>query len=320
MKTTPSTSQDTAHAKVRFLLLGGALVLAAGVCNCASAATQYVDHFGAGNWYSWDTRNTSGAQLVGTNDTNPAGSAYFGKSASTADDTAIEKQIIFMSEGQTINGGSGNNTLPASPAGSLGGLGYVRLDGTSSNSGKSDISYVDNGGIAGGGALLNSSFGLSYRYYIQPDTTFRTLGLNVSVKGTDLKQYTFSYTDPGAMTGWNTTSVDNSIGLFTLYINGVGQAEAGAAKTLADWDADPTYGSSIFGTGSEVFRLGFNIGSGQKAAVQYLDWMQTNLLNGGDTIDFVDKAPTVPDAGSTVILLASALTGLGAFKLRFKRS
>src|ERR1700759_4356155 len=91
-------------------------------------ATELVNGFGVDGWYSWDTRDTSGATLNGTNDTSSAmNSTLLGRSVgspSTANDTAIQQQVILMGEGQTVNdnGDAAGNPPPASPAGSLGGL------------------------------------------------------------------------------------------------------------------------------------------------------------------------------------------------------
>jgi len=264
---------------VSVALLAGFIVLI--VATPLASAAEVVNGFGVGGWYSWDTRSTTGAQLVGTNDTSPA----WPGTHTTADDAAIQQQIIFMGEGQTVNDAAGG-TPPASPAGSLNGLGYVRLDGTNSNSGKSDISYVSTSGIAPSSALTAPSFELAYRYYIQPNPTFRTLGLNISLTNASQSNlFTFAYVDPAAVAGWNLSSVSVSSGLFSLFANG-SSAESGATKTLADWANDPTYGSQIFNANEEIFRIGFNLGSSQRNNLQYLDWTQTNLLNNGDLIDF----------------------------------
>src|ERR1022692_3657677 len=168
----PSKLQPVSLASNLSISLLAATIALLGITSSSSAATQVVNGFGVGGWYSWDTRNISGTQLVGTNDTSPAWPGPH----TTADDTAIGQQIIFMGEGQTVNDSAGG-TPPASPTGSLNGLGDVRLDGTGSNSGKSDLSYVSTTGIAAATALTDAGFGLSYRYYIQPHTAFRTLGL-----------------------------------------------------------------------------------------------------------------------------------------------
>lgn len=293
-------------SRLALSLIGGIVFLFSGILS-ASATTLVVNGFGANGWYSWDTRNTSGTQLVGTNNTSPA----WPGTHTAADDAIIQQQINFMGEGQTLNDAAGG-TPPASPTGSLNGLGYVRLDGTSSNSGKSDLSYINTNGIASATSLTNASFSLIYRYYIQPNPTFRTLGLNISLtNAAQSNLYTFAYVQPGAVAGWDTASVSASSGLFTLFANG-SSAEGGAAKTLADWATDATFGTAIFGGSEEIFRVGFNIGSGQKSGLEYLDWMQTNLLNGGDVIDF----QAVSDSGTTVALLGLGLMGIAGFSLR----
>jgi hypothetical protein len=306
--------------RIGFLILVGLTVLSFR----ARAATELVDSFGVDGWYSWDTRNTSGTALNGTNDTSPSiNSTLLGRSvgsASTGDDAAIGQQVIFMDEGQTVNdnGDAAGNPPPASPLGSTGSLGYVRLDGTGSNSGKSDLSYVNTSGIAPGSALTDPSFGLSYRYYIQPQPTFRTLGLNIALtNNAQSNLYIFAYVDPAAVTGWNTSSVSASSGQFTLFANG-SSADGGASMTLAQWSTDPTFGPQIFGGTENVFRVGFNVGSGQRDNLQYLDSMQTNLLNGGDLIDFVGPS-AVPEASTWMSgMLAAGTIGVFTFRRRRK--
>jgi hypothetical protein len=304
-----------------FQIALASLVLALGYNVSANAATEVVAGFGQNGWYSWDTRNTSGTTLNGTNDTSPdINSTLLGRSvgsASTANDTAIGANIIFMDEGIVANdnGDAAGNPPPASPLGSLNGLGYVRLDGTGSNSGKSDISYVDANGFASASALLNPNFNVTYRYYIQPQNTFRTLGLNIAL--TDAAKdnlYIFAYSDPAAANGWNTSAADNSTSLFTLFANG-SSAAGGTAKTLSDWAADSTFGPQIFAGTESVFRLGFNLGSGQRDNLQYLDWMSTSLLNNGDLIDF-QVLQAVPEPATW---LAALLAAGGVLGMRFRR-
>lgn len=297
---------------VRSRIGGTAAILCA--FTLPASAVQLVGDFGDGGWYSWDTRNTSGTTLNGTNDTSPAitptllGRAVGG--SSTANDTAIQQQVIFMDEGQNINdvGDAAGNPPGPGPLGSLGGLGYVRLDGTGSNSGKSDISYVNTSGIASASALTSPTFGLSYRYYINKQPTFRTLGLNIALtNNTQSNLYIFAYVQPNSETnpgnlspgpdGWNTASVSATSGLFTLFANGTAVS---GSQTLSDWANDPTYGSQIFGGSESIFRIGFNLGSGQRDNLQYLDWMQTNLLNGGDLIDFVGPS-AVPETSTWIM-------------------
>ena len=304
--------------KIPTAIIGSAFLFVLFGISSLSAATEVVNNFGQGNWYSWDTRNSSGTNLVGTNDTSPAWPNW-ASTNSTADDAAIQNQIKFMGEGQVVgDAGDVGNPPAASPIGSLNGLGYVRLDGTGQNQGKSDLSYVNPAGIAAASALLDPNFGVSYRYYIDPETTFRTLGLNISLtNNTQSNLYTFAYVDPNAMGGvWNTSMVAANSGLFSLFANG-SSAEGGATKTLTAWSTDPTYGAAIFGGSETVFRMGFNLGSFQRNNLQYLDWMQTNLLNGGDTIDF--QAVPEPSTWAAAALAAIGVAGSCYRRLALKR-
>ena len=304
-----------------FQIAVASLVVVASYNFSANAATEAITGFGQNGWYSWDTRNTSGTTLNGTNDTSPdMNSTLLGRavgSPSTANDTAIGTNIIFMDEGTVANdnGDAAGNPPPASPLGSLNGLGYVRLDGTGSNSGKSDISYVNANGFASSSALLDPNFNVTYRYYIQPQNTFRTLGMNIAL--TDAAKdnlYIFAYVDPAAANGWNTSAANNSTSLFTLFANGT-NVGPGTAKTLSDWATDPTYGTQIFGGNESVFRLGFNVGSGQKDNLQYLDWTSTSLLNNGDLIDF-QVVQAVPEPATW---FAAVLAAGGVLGMRFRR-
>jgi len=272
----------------------------------ALAATVVVNGFGAGGWKSWDTRDTTGTKQLGLVRTHAAFIAatppYVGSAAA---DTQIGKQIIFMGEGETTLDAAGATPDP-SPGGSLGGLGYVRLDGTSANAGKSDISFVDMGGIASASDLLLPSFFASYRYYTDSNTTSRTPGLNLELLGTNASNYVLaSVQTPYTADAWNTASVDRSTGLFSVY--GPGAAGGAVTKTLVDWNADATWGPILFGTGATIYRYGFNIGSYQRNALIYMDWTATNLLNAGDTIDF----RAIPEPSSALLLL-TGLLGLGS--------
>lgn len=271
----------------------------------ALAATVVVNGFGAGGWKSWDTRNTSGAKQLGLVRTHAAfiavTSPYVG---SAADDTQIGKQIVFMGEGETTLDAAGATPDP-SPTGSLGGLGYVRLDGTSANSGKSDISFVNTSGIAPASDLLSASFFATYRYYTDSNTTSRTPGLNIELMGTNSSSYVLAFVQgPYTTDAWNTATADNSASPFAVY--GPGAPGGAVTHTLADWNADATWGPILFGTGATIYRYGFNIGSYQRNALIYMDWTKTNLLNGGDTIDF----QAIPEPSSALLVLAGLL-GLG---------
>jgi hypothetical protein len=260
----------------------------------AQAAVQIVNDFGANGWYSWDTRNTTGTQLVGLNNTSPLWPGVH-----TAEhDTQIENQIKFLGENVTVADAAGGSPDP-SPTGSLNGLGYVRLDGTNSNNGKSDISYLSATGIAAATALADPLFGTAYRYYTDSNTTNRTPGLNIAtVDPSDTsKVFTFNHVQtPYTPDAWNIEAVDGTTSLFNLY----GQSAPGGtvSKTLTDWFDDPTWGPQL--TDDVIFRVGFNIGSSQRDALIYIDWIATSLLNDGDAIDFQSPA-IVPEASSIMV-------------------
>jgi hypothetical protein len=281
------------------------------ITSSASAATQLVGDFGNGGWYSWDTRTDTGTALNGSSDTSPSiNSTLLGRavgSPSAADDTTIGKQIVFMDEGQTVNDAAGN-VRPAGPTTSLGGLGYVRLDPRNSNSGKSDLSYVDTNGIAPASALITPDFDATYRYYIEAGLSFRTVGLNIALTNASLSNlYIFAYVQgdlnapslnpPPTIAGWNVASVTANTGEFSLFVSGMGNV---GYNTLTGWANDPTYGPQIFGGSESVFRVGFNMGSGQQNGLNYIDWLQTSLLNGGDMIDFVGPS-AVPEPATWLI-------------------
>lgn len=261
--------------------LTAAAVLA--VAGNLRAATLGVYGLGEHGWQSGDTRN-------------PAGGA--------AGPIDIAKQIIFMGEGQNVVDAAGN--LPGvGPAGSS--SGYVRLDGTNANPGKSDLSNFGNFGSSS--QLLSSSFNVTFRYFNDSNPTARTLGLGIGVVGTDGNTYALSYVDDnGAFNAWE-TSTATSASMFRLYNNG---APGGSvSKSLADWQADATWGDILFDTGAYVNRIGFNLGSSQRNNLAYLDWMQSSLINGGDTVDFRDAAlaPVVPEPASMAVWSVLALGG-----------
>ncbi len=70
---------------------------------------------------------------------------------------------------------------------------------------------------------------------------------------------------------------------------------------------DKTWGEVIFGAGAKVTNIQFGAGSGPGAQDEYFDWIETNLLNGGDRVDFVPEPGTL------------ALLGLGAAALIRRR-
>lgn len=279
-------------------LAGIAASIALSVPGLAMAAPVYVSGLGVAGWMSGDTRPAAGG---------------------AANAAQIAAQIKFLGEGVVVNDAAGA-APDASPTGSLGGLGYVRLDGTSANAGKSDVGVVDANGHAAASSLRD--FSAQFRYYRDPNSTSRTPGFAIGVSDGVANYYSFVYVDTtlGDNT-WLTADVDES-DLFYLYGNtGLGAAPGGAAqKTMAGWFADATFGA-LFGNDFDVVRLGFNIGSSQRNALVYVDWLETNLYNGGDKVDFVssDYVASVPEPG-TLALAGLALAGLGLGGRRRRRS
>ncbi len=283
---------------VKFIACGALLLF----FSSGAQAAIVVNDFGAGDWKSWDTRDTSGTRLLGTNDSHPGWPAGV---YSPANDPLIEKQIMFMGEGQTVADAAGGTPDP-SPAGSLGGLGYVRLDGTSSNSGKSDISYIPGVSIGDTSALLDNGFNVDYRYYTDSNTTSRTPGLNIGMLNGASQEYTFNHVQvPYTADDWNTEAVDNTSSLFYLY--GPGAPGGTLGQPLAAWALDPTWGPVVFGDPTmSIYRVGFNIGSSQRNALIYMDWVSTSLIAGGQVNDF----QAVPEPSSIVLAGFGAIAAL----------
>jgi hypothetical protein len=285
--------------RLSLISTGAALCL---LLSNAATADVIVNGFGAGNWKSWDTRDISGTRLLGTSDSHPG---WPGGSYSAANDPLIEKQIKFMGEGLTVQDAAGGTPDP-SPTGSLNGLGYVRLDGTSGNSGKSDISYITGSPIASPTALLAGNFYADYRYYTDSNPTSRTPGLNIGMINGASQEYTFNHVQlPYVADSWNTEVVDNTASLFSLF--GPGAPGGAVSQPLAAWASDSTWGPIIFGDASNViYRVGFNIGSSQRNALIYMDWMSTSLM-GGQVNDFQN----VPEPGTFVLAGIGAIAVVG---------
>jgi MYXO-CTERM domain-containing protein len=263
---------------------------AAAVAGSAMAGTMFVNALGASSgWYSDDTRNTSGTVLNGTVSSYQP---YFqgALAPSTASDAAIAQQLYFTDSGSASGGGSG----------------VMVVDGTSGNLGKTSVRYYGSGTGIG---TLNSSFSSSFRWYMDPYSTVRTVAMNLSVLGTNGLYYSLSWLGNGAQaSAWNTFSVDANTAAandngWRLYGNGAPGSTAGAAKSLNDWLTDGTYGSLL--NGSTVLGQGFNAGSYMRNTRFGIDWLDSSLINGGDRVDF----GVVPAPGAVALLGLAGLAG-----------
>ena len=257
----------------------------------ATAAIQHVSALGAtSGWYSDDTRNTSGTVLNGTVSSYQP---YFqgALAPSTASDAAIAQQLYFTDTGSA--NGNGN-------------VGVMVVDGTTSNSGKTSVRYYGSGTGIG---TLNNSFSSTFRWYMDPYSTVRTVAMNLSVLGTNGLYYSLSWLGTGAQaSAWNTFSVDANTAAandngWRLYGNGAPGSAAGAAKSLNDWLTDATYGSFL--NGSTVLGQGFNAGSSMRNTRFGIDWLDSSLINGGDRVDF----GVVPAPGAVALLGMAGLAG-----------
>ena len=296
-----------------FVLLVAALIT-------TQAQTQYVNVLGAATgWYSDDTRSTTGADLVGITRT------LYGKPGQTptaADDITIDQQLQFV----------------AGPAGGLYG-GAIKIDGTSSNSGKSTISTVNLSGFAPSSDLVGGSFTASYKWYLEPNPTSRTVAFRIGIQSTQwaASQAGFTAIRSGEQTwdlklvnvmssptanAWNDVAVDMNNGLWYLYgqatnanwVGIAGSAPPGGTlqQTLAQWQADATWGPILFGTGAKITSVDFGLGSGQRQCNAYVDYLQTTILNGGNVIDFVAPVHNITQNtfhGTIQLAIDAAISG-----------
>ncbi len=282
--------------------------IAAGVSLVAQpveASPVTVNQFGASGWYSSDTRDASGTNLYGKGDTQPYLIALHG--AVSGDDAKIEQQIAFV----------------PGPAGSLDGKGAVRLYATDQNQGKANLSVANTttNGFGAGTALLDPNFNASFRDYNQPVPTSRTLGLSISLFDGVSGVYTFSYLNPtnNAYT-WQTFTANKNSATWRLYGTGAFGKAPGGNKTqsLDDWANDATFGS-VLSRDYHIFEIGFNLGSYQRNNYTYVDWFQSNLVNGGSMVDFQAAAQSVPEPGVLPLFGTGLLAIIGGLLYRRRR-
>merc|ERR1712000_570208 len=132
------------------------------------------------------------------------------------------------------------------------------------NAGKADFGF-DGFALPSSGLLALTA---EYRYWTEPVPTSRTPGIGHSVfsptancgasgpgSGSNACYYTFSFTDtPGYAPS--------------------------TSQTMAQWQTDPTWGP-LFSPPYEIVRANINLGSFQRNALVYVDYLESSVLGPG---------------------------------------
>ena len=269
----------------------------------SSANAIQIDGFGVNGWYSATTKDSAGNVLTGANYSHgPGGTA--------ADDLKIAQQIQFVDNGHSPSPTGTPTTLSGSTGGAL------QLYATDQNPGKANITRRDSFGSASA-LLLGDDFFVNYRQFTIAHPTTRTPGLNIWVTGTNNERYSFSFADPshsGSFGTWTESNIDSDT-KFLLYEGPGAQGGAGPALTMDEWAVDINLGSILFGAGSEVDEFGFTLGTYQRNAYVYIDWVESNIIDAGERNDFV----SAPEGGSALALSSIALLALASAKRRFQK-
>ncbi len=261
------------------------------ICFNLNAQTQYVNKLGSSSgWYSDDTRNATGANLVGSTLT------HYGKPGQTptaVDDIAIAQQISF-------DGGPN-------------GIGALKMNKTSTSGGysKCTMSKIDENGFATGDSWLNTFF-CNYRYYTNSSAEFTVPKIGIQTTAWSSSQTGFTAqrsgesawdiilvdwrgTDPPWTVGsWAILTTDKNTVCWKIYRqagNNYHPAPPTEPMSLQQIKDHTTWGPLIFGSGAKVTSFQLGVGSSSQTSTSYIDWVETNLLNNGNRIDFV--APPV---------------------------
>lgn len=281
-------------------LLAATVLLAAQAplsLSAQDAGSQAVTGFNDRGWNADDVRNTSGTNIVNATTHAPA-------SGATLDADTVATRLDW-----------------AQQAGSFGNLGGLRINSTTSASGKATISVAD--ASAGFGqaddVFTADDFGVIYRW--QRDSAaaagllFR-MGLQTASFATSTQGFTaqrsgegdwdlilvYDPTNNGNSSGTTltTTAIDLTTGKFNLFAqagNTYWSNQPGAAKlgisaansrTLAAWLADADWGARI--ASALIVNTQFGLGSGNANAVSVLDWTQVSYLADAARTDFVEAA------------------------------
>ncbi len=282
----------------RFLLLILAFGLTAG---SAGAGTITVKAIGDDGWYADDVRDNAGVDLVGLTLT------HYGKPGQTptvADDLAIGQRLLFV---------EGPGGVPA-----------LQFHKTSTpGNGKVSLSRIDPAGLAPGSALAGPQFFARFPYYT--DTTNETavikFGVRSTLWGADVGQSQNGFTalrsgepawdliivcwlDTPVAGSWQNVDLDADDAIWAVYrqsgnpyFNAPPAPWAGGKRSLNQWAAsteiaktiggvDHTWADVLFGAGAQVVAIQFGVGSSAGDCNTYIDWMETNVYNGGDRVEF----------------------------------
>mgnify|MGYP001336629279 FL=1 len=201
--------------------------------------------------------------------------------------------------------------------GSFGNLGGVSFDGGLTGSGKSTLSVIDTDtGFASTAEALGADFQAAYRWQ-NTDTATPGISFKIGIQSTAWadSQNGFAAARSGEATwdlllvydpaqppntpgnsttdgAFHTSTIDYETGVFYLFAQ-AGNAHFTApgttvAKTLAEWQADETWGALLFGDGAKITNTQFGMGSGNAGASGILDFASISYLQDGARIDFVD--------------------------------
>jgi hypothetical protein len=290
------------------------------------ADTLYVKQIGDGGWYSDDTR-CAGKDLVGLNNTQP-NARLSTVAPSAADDAQIAKQLQFVSSAPGNKAGlmltfdassSGKATLSVinTTTGFASGAWYtdfylnferyrstptnttVKIDVQSTKWASSQLKTDGSAFVATHSGEAAWDLSLVYQGNFTPNDTWEDINLTAS--GSTVT----------TATGSTVSSPTINNGTWKIYAQSGNTyfTAPSANKTLADWAADPIWGSILFGGSAKVTCIQIGAGSFSSASTGYVTYIETNLLNGGDAVMFV------PEPG-TLAMLAGAIVGLVAYVLR----
>jgi hypothetical protein len=145
---------------------------------------------------------------------------------------------------------------------------------------------------------------LTYQGNNTPFHTWETVGLTTSTATVSTPSGNLNL-DPAGCGTWKLSFQSNRSKLFD-------QSKPGANFSLAGWANDVFWGAKLFGAGAKVTSIQIGAGSfPNTASTGYVSYLETNLLNNGDRIEFV------PEPGTLSLVFIGGLTAcIGAWLCR----